>query len=191
MLKLSLCYKIKQKGAMFIEYAVVLAFVIVVGALFISDNSMKNSITSIFGKAEDTLEVAVNGGKKYRGDFKEHVSNIRNNKYTSNSSGKGWAYSNVYNEANGERKQQFVWIPDNAVITDDGKVYAMAYLTWYNDQHTAQYAIVSANLDATGNLVYNTDNTIAIIDNGHYSLHHKGEEFAYNSLIEHYDSLRK
>lgn len=190
MVNLGLLKNIRQKGALFIEYAVVVAFVVVVGVLFISDGGIKNSIAGIFGKAGDTLEVAVNGGEKYRGDFKEHVNNIKNNEYTSNSSGKGWAYSNVYNEANGERKQQFVWIPDNAVKTDDGKVYAMAYLTWYNDQHNAQYAVVLADLDESGNLKYTSDNTIAVESKDWYTIRMSGEPDAYASLLKKYEEYR-
>lgn len=69
MFNLGLLKNIKQKGALFIEYAVVLAFVVVIGAFFISDGGIKNSIASIFGKAGDTIEVAVNGGEKPLKEF--------------------------------------------------------------------------------------------------------------------------
>lgn len=75
----SLLDKIKQKGALFIEYAFVLAFVIVVGVMFISDGGIKNSIASIFGKANETLEVAVNGGEKQ--NVFANVSYDRNKKW--------------------------------------------------------------------------------------------------------------
>lgn len=50
--------KIYKRGALFIEYALLLAFVIGVGAFFVSNNGITSSITDIFGKASATLEEA-------------------------------------------------------------------------------------------------------------------------------------
>jgi len=52
--------KMKNKGALFIEYALILAFVIVAGLVFISNDGMASSIAAIFGKADKTLELAAN-----------------------------------------------------------------------------------------------------------------------------------
>lgn len=51
---------LQQAGAMFVEYAMALAFVIVVGVVFLSDGAMQNSIASIFGKTTNVLELASN-----------------------------------------------------------------------------------------------------------------------------------
>ncbi|MCQ2373102.1 MAG: hypothetical protein MJ050_03385, partial [Phascolarctobacterium sp.] len=40
--------KLGQKGALFVEYALILAFVLVVGAVFLSDGSLATNIKSIF-----------------------------------------------------------------------------------------------------------------------------------------------
>lgn len=55
---------LKSKGALFIEYALILAFVITVGVLFVSDGAMKNNIAGIFDQAADMMRLA-NGEKKY------------------------------------------------------------------------------------------------------------------------------
>lgn len=47
--------KLRCRGALFIEQALLLAFVIVVGVFFISDNSFSKSINEIFGKTEIIL----------------------------------------------------------------------------------------------------------------------------------------
>ena len=49
--------KIRQRGALFIEYALVLAFVIVVGVVFMTNENSK-SIETVFSKTASTLEIA-------------------------------------------------------------------------------------------------------------------------------------
>lgn len=46
---------ISQKGTLFVEYAVLLAFVVTVGVVFLSDNTINGSITSIFAKVDKVL----------------------------------------------------------------------------------------------------------------------------------------
>jgi len=48
----------KYRGALFIEYALLLAFVVITGVVFLSGNVMPNSISKIFSSAGDTLELA-------------------------------------------------------------------------------------------------------------------------------------
>lgn len=51
--------KLGQKGAMFVEYALILAFVIVVGVVFLSGNdSMSSNISTIFSKTGSELTKA-------------------------------------------------------------------------------------------------------------------------------------
>lgn len=50
-----------EKGAMFVEYAVAVAFVVAVGAIFISSSSITDSINSIFGKTGETLAMSTGG----------------------------------------------------------------------------------------------------------------------------------
>lgn len=52
--------KLGQKGALFVEYALILAFVLVVGVVFLNDTGISTSITSIFTKGKTTLEAANN-----------------------------------------------------------------------------------------------------------------------------------
>lgn len=82
MFDLGLLKNLKQKGAMFIEYAMALAFVVVVGVVFISDGSIKNSIASIFGKTGDSLEVAVKGGEKQKANTLSNFMNFISNNHT-------------------------------------------------------------------------------------------------------------
>lgn len=49
---------LQKKGVMFVEYAVILAFIIAVGAIFISDDSLAKSITGIFNKTSDVFAMA-------------------------------------------------------------------------------------------------------------------------------------
>lgn len=93
MFKLDLLKNIRQKGAMFVEYALILAFVIAVGVIFLGEGGFKNSIASIFGQTNEKLQVAVNGKPKFNN---YHVStgfgwiNISGNMgYYSNGTGEG------------------------------------------------------------------------------------------------------
>lgn len=61
-LKTMLNAKFGEKGAMFVEYALILAFVIVVGVVFLSDNSgVKSSVSTIFSKTGSELSTAAKG----------------------------------------------------------------------------------------------------------------------------------
>jgi len=56
-----------QRGALFIEYALILAFVVIAGAIFLSSNGAADSIQSIFAQAEEKLDQAASGGAaKYK-----------------------------------------------------------------------------------------------------------------------------
>lgn len=55
--------KYVHRGTLFIEYAVLLAFIIGIGAIFLSSNGITDSLTSIFNKADKTIELAVNNNK--------------------------------------------------------------------------------------------------------------------------------
>lgn len=54
---------IHKRGALFIEYALILAFVIVVGVVFTSNNGISSSIAHIFGNASTTLAEATKDKK--------------------------------------------------------------------------------------------------------------------------------
>lgn len=56
--------KIKDKGALFVEYALVLAFVVFVGVSFIGDKSMVGSINKIFDNVAEVLELSLNNDGK-------------------------------------------------------------------------------------------------------------------------------
>lgn len=53
--------KTSRKGAMFVEYAMALAFVMVVGVCFLGNSSIKESIGSIFVNTENILDLAIKG----------------------------------------------------------------------------------------------------------------------------------
>lgn len=50
-----------EKGAMFVEYAMALVFVVAAGAVFLSSNGITDSINAIFGKTNETLAMATGG----------------------------------------------------------------------------------------------------------------------------------
>lgn len=50
--------KLGQKGALFVEYALILAFILVVAAVFLNDTGISGSIKSIFGQTKTTLDAA-------------------------------------------------------------------------------------------------------------------------------------
>lgn len=53
--------KLGEKGALFVEYALILAFVIVVGVVFLSDDSgLKSNVSTIFSKTGSELSAAAN-----------------------------------------------------------------------------------------------------------------------------------
>lgn len=55
--------KLGQKGALFVEYALILAFILVVAAVFLTDTGISGSITRIFNHTSDTLNnAATNAG---------------------------------------------------------------------------------------------------------------------------------
>lgn len=57
-LKTMLNAKLGEKGAMFVEYALILAFVIVVGVVFLSDGGLKEPISQIFSSTGSELKNA-------------------------------------------------------------------------------------------------------------------------------------
>lgn len=58
-----LSYRNYHKGAMFIEYALILAFIVVCGLFFVKSDVFSDSIGSIFGDASTTVGIA-SGNKK-------------------------------------------------------------------------------------------------------------------------------
>lgn len=50
--------KLGQKGALFVEYALILAFILVVAAVFIGDSSLADSIKKIFTGTQDVVDNA-------------------------------------------------------------------------------------------------------------------------------------
>lgn len=56
---------LKRKGALFIEYALILAFVVVIGSFFIADNGIKNSIVSVFDKVNAVFDNTKSFKEKY------------------------------------------------------------------------------------------------------------------------------
>ena len=53
--------KLGQKGALFVEYALILAFVVVVGAVFLSSGDLATNIQKIFDNANSLVSSAANG----------------------------------------------------------------------------------------------------------------------------------
>ncbi|MCQ2536740.1 MAG: hypothetical protein MJ110_07225, partial [Lachnospiraceae bacterium] len=49
---------LRQKGALFVEYALIFALIAIVGTVFLSDNGISKSVTGIFSSASDTLDKA-------------------------------------------------------------------------------------------------------------------------------------
>lgn len=49
----------KTKGALFIEYALILAFILLTGSIFLSSSPFTQGITSIFNKTSNTLDKAI------------------------------------------------------------------------------------------------------------------------------------
>lgn len=62
--------KLGQKGALFVEYALILAFVLVVGVVFLNDNGLSAAINTIFGKATGTLNSAATSVPDVKGAVK-------------------------------------------------------------------------------------------------------------------------
>lgn len=54
--------KLTQKGALFVEYALLLAFVLITGVAFVNRNEFPDSVKSIFVKAEQILGLAAGEG---------------------------------------------------------------------------------------------------------------------------------
>jgi len=52
--------KLGEKGALFVEYALILAFVIVVGVVFLSDSGLSSNVSTIFSKTGSELSKAAN-----------------------------------------------------------------------------------------------------------------------------------
>lgn len=155
MLNLDLRKNLKRKGAMFIEYAMVLAFVIVVGVFFISDGGIKNSIASIFDKTSDTLEVAVNGGEKI-----DPIKNaVLNRGYWSNDN----SVAGFKEDKNSAEKDQNQMLGIEKPIEIDGNGTYTITLN-LDGVTTDKYS----SLDGLGFMVYTKDNNgdYKIISNG-------------------------
>lgn len=68
--------KLKQRGALFIEYALVMAFVTAIGVSFISDNFFAKEINDIFNRVAKVMNLAVNQQRELASidDFVKAVS---------------------------------------------------------------------------------------------------------------------
>lgn len=62
----NLLLKFKQKGALFVEYALILSFVIITGVVFLSDGIVSESIATIFDKTAQMLGIAADDVKTER-----------------------------------------------------------------------------------------------------------------------------
>jgi len=94
---------IKQRGALFIEYALILAFVIGSGVTFINSDSISGKLGVVFGKTNETLEKAAgNAAFQYPNSktLKELVEDAKNGDLRSdnNDPANKWVISNKYNE---------------------------------------------------------------------------------------------
>lgn len=55
---------LRKKGVMFVEYAVILAFIVTVSAIFLSDNSLSGSVAGVFNKMSEVFALADSGKKE-------------------------------------------------------------------------------------------------------------------------------
>lgn len=65
-----------QKGALFIEYAIILAFVVFVGVFFINENGIPENINNIFSKVELYVASADVNGKDPAKDSKSEYASL-------------------------------------------------------------------------------------------------------------------
>lgn len=71
--------KQKQRGALFIEYALVMALVTAIGVSFISDNFFAKEINDIFNRVAKVMNLAVNQQRELASidDFVKAVSKAK------------------------------------------------------------------------------------------------------------------
>lgn len=113
--------KLLTKGAAFTEYAMILAFVLVVGVVFLSQNGISSSIAGIFGSASSKVELANQGsgaavdlssnqkiGKYIYSKVLAELTNYQNN----GDSGLASVFSNKLNT-----QTQYVELPNGQTVT--------------------------------------------------------------------------
>lgn len=59
--------KLKERGASFVQYTIILAFVMIIGLFFINDKNLGNTISDIFGEGADILAVATGNEPTHNG----------------------------------------------------------------------------------------------------------------------------
>lgn len=118
----------KKRGIALIEYALILAFIAVVGVVFVGNNGMKNPVLSIF----DSAVVALGGPypNNYEGKF-SYKTNIYPQKYMD---AMEFVASQLYGKFNidGKKLGSVQW--DN-----DGKLVQVSYYTNDNPKDTTAY----------------------------------------------------
>lgn len=109
--------KIKIKGALFIEYAMVLSFIIVIGVFFIGNNGITDSISGIFSKTSDI----VNGVTSTTNTLAQKVQQKMKDLYYTELASGGWYI--IESQGNMDQKIKL----GDATIVQGGKEYPLTF----------------------------------------------------------------
>lgn len=126
--------RLRQKGALFVEYALILAFVLLVGVVFHSDKGIANSVGKIFNTTGDVLTTAAGDQlKQFTGFYDNHCWTSTQGKYDTGSTyNKGFSTKDLIEIGQGTYEVSFDVDKFKAAIGDDRdysgiKYYLMGY----------------------------------------------------------------
>jgi len=152
--------KYSQRGALFIEYALVLAFVIVAGMVFITSESFSGNVTTVFSKTSDTLEMAAEGGGNGGGSPQIDLStNQKIGKYVYEymlkelekyNAGQESVYTKAFIDSKGDASLNNV----SLILPDGTEVSVIVYNRNYNAFEDIKNRL---NNDTTASFNYNRD----------------------------------
>lgn len=158
---------LKTKGALLIEYGVILAFVCVVGVVFLNDSPITGSITAIFSKAEKLLagETATNKDEGVKNLIAGNVTvsflhNMNENGDVYGSSNADYPYQNTITSLEKDNKfftletnSTYEFIIDPTVLGDYKNDYSFTLKLFRNEDNGYKNVF-----DSNGIYVWKADN---------------------------------
>lgn len=167
--------KMREKGALFVEYALILAFILITGVVFISDKGIADSVGKIFNTAGEVLGGAA-GKWEFKGFYDNHCWSSTTGRYDTGSTyNRGFSTKNFIEIGQGTYEVSFDVEKFKAAIGDDRNYSGIKYfLMGYTIEDGKNKTLVVDNGTPKYTEGYHDTYVVAKNDNV-YTLENKGE----------------
>lgn len=168
---------LRQKGALFVEYALILAFVLVVGVAFLSDKGLANSVGKIFNTTGNVLATAAGDQlKQFKGFYDEHCwTSTQANYNTGSRYIEGFSTKDLIELGQGTYEVSFNLEKFKTAIGDDRDYSGIKYyLMGYTIEDGKNKTLVVDNGSPKYTIGYHDTYVVTQKDNA-YTLENKGE----------------